>query len=216
VPEWYRKYVSLDYGLDSLAVLWIWMDNYGHARVYKALRKKNLVIAEAAKEIKIYTGPDKINAYYGPPDLWSRRNDTGKSAAMIFHENGINLIKASNNREHGWMNTHEWLRPYETRDEQTGETYKAARLTFDEGLDPDLWKHLTTIQRDEKNPNDVAVNPHEVTHYPDALRYFCAARPIMAKQPENEKKYNFSFERPQKRDSYFGGEVTSDYLNYGG
>jgi len=84
---------------------------------------------------------------------------------MIFYENGIQLLKTSNDREQGWLNVHEWLRPYETRDEQTGETYKTANLTFDEGLDPDLWKHLTTIQKSERNPNDVATQPHELTHY---------------------------------------------------
>jgi phage terminase large subunit len=87
-------------------------------------------------------------------------------------------------------------------------------LTFDEGLDPDLWKHLTTIQKDEKNINDVAKNPHEVTHYPDALRYFCVSRMVSSVEPEEVKHYNFNFERPKEEDSYFGGEVTEDYMSY--
>ena len=165
VPNWYQRYVSLYYGFDSLAVLWYWVDKYGHARCYRAMRKKNLIISDAAKEILKFTGTERIEAYYAPPDLWNRRQDTGKSAAMIFYENGITLLKTSNNREQGWLNVHEWLRPYETKDEQTGETYKMANLTFDEGLDPDLWKHLTTIQKAEKNINDVATQPHELTHY---------------------------------------------------
>lgn len=216
VPDWYKRYVSIDYGLDSLAALWYWVDKYGNARIYRAVRKKNLIISEAAKELLKFTGKEHIEAYYAPPDLWNRRQDTGKSAAMIFYENGITLLKTSNDRESGWLNVHEWLRVYETRDEQTGETYKTAKLTFDEGLDPDLWKHLTTIQKSEKNPNDVATQPHDVTHYPDSLRCFCVSRMIATKEPESEQRYNFSSERPKTSNSYFGGEVTSDYLGYGG
>jgi phage terminase large subunit-like protein len=214
-PEWYKKYVSIDYGFDSLAAIWYRVDNYGHARVYRALRKKNLIISDAARELLKYTGTERIDAYYAPPDLWNRRQDTGKSAAMIFYENGIQLLKTSNDREQGWLNVHEWLRPYETRDEQTGEVYKTANLTFDEGLDPDLWKHLTTIQKSERNPNDVATQPHEITHYPDSLRCFCIARLMPVKQPQEPQHYNFNFERPKTDNSYFG-TMTEDYLNYGG
>lgn len=214
VPTWYKRYVSIDYGFDSLAALWFWVDNYGHARCYRALRKKNLIISEAAAEIKKFTGQEKIDAFYAPPDLWNRRQDTGKSAAMIFYENGITLLKASNNREQGWLNVHEWLRPYETRDEQTGKTYKTANLTFDEGLDPDLWKHLTTIQKDQKNPNDVAVTPHEVTHYPDALRCFCVSRMVQSTAPV--QRYRYDDDEEESGEGYFGGKVTSGYMNYGG
>jgi phage terminase large subunit-like protein len=215
VPEWYYRYVSLDYGFDSLAVLWVWVDKFGNARVYRALRKKNLIISEAAQEIKRHTLPnERIEAYYAPPDLWNRRQDTGKSAAMIFYEHGIPLTRVSNDRVQGWLNVREWIAPFERRDEQTGEVYKTARLTFDEGLDPDLWKHLTTIQKDENNPNDLAKIPHEVTHYPDALRHFCVSRMEASVEPPEEQHYNFSFERPQTSDSYFGGEVTEDYLSY--
>ncbi len=214
IPDWYYRYVALDYGFDSLAVLWIWVDKFGNARVYRALRKKNLIIKDAAKEILKFTGSERIEAFYAPPDLWNRRQDTGKSAAMIFFENGITLIKASNDRVQGWLNVHEWLAPIEKQDEQTGEKYKTARLTFDEGLDPDLWKHLTTIQKDENNINDVSKTPHEITHYPDALRCFCVSRMVSSVEPEEVKHYNFSFEKPKTADGYFGGEVTEDYMSY--
>lgn len=215
VPDWYKRYVSIDYGLDSLAALWYWVDNYGNARVYRALRKKNLIISEAAKELLKFTGSERIEAYYAPPDLWNRRQDTGKSAAMIFYENGITLLKTSNDRESGWLNVHEWLRPYETRDEQTGEAYKTAKLTFDEGLDPDLWKHLTTIQKSEKNPNDVATQPHECTHYPDSLRCFCVARMYVSSEPTPNRYAYDDYDDPDDN-GYFGGAPTKSYMNYGG
>ena len=216
IPEWYKRYVALDYGFDSLAVGWFWVNNYGKARCYRAIRKKNLIISEAAEAIKKFTGKEKIEAYYAPPDLWNRRQDTGKSAAQIFYENGILLYRVSNDREQGWLNVHEWLKPYEVRDEQTGEAYKTANLTFDEGLDPDLWKHLTTIQRSEKNPNDVATQPHDVTHYPDMIRYFCSSRLLPTVQPINDDIDEVYYNDGKEEESYFGGEVTSEYLNHGG
>jgi phage terminase large subunit-like protein len=215
VPDWYKRYVSIDYGLDSLAALWYWTDNYGNARIYRALRKKNLIISDAAREILKFTGNEKIEAYYAPPDLWNRRQDTGKSAAMIFYEKGISLLRTSNDRENGWLNIHEWLRPYKRRDEQTGEEITTAKLTFDEGLDPDLWKHLTTIQKSEKNPNDVAVQPHEVTHYPDSLRCFCVSRMLSSSEPEADKHYNFESEKPKSGNSYFGSVPNEDYFSGG-
>ena len=100
------------------------------------------------------------------------------------------------------------------KDEQTGEKIKTANLTFDEGLDPDLWKHLSTIQKSERNINDVAVTPHEVTHYPDALRSFAVSRMVASAEPLSQNKFKFEFYDDEKVD-YFG-TVTPGYINYGG
>ena len=35
---------------------------------------------------------------------------------------------------------------------------------------------MRDIQSDERDPNDCAREPHEVTHRVDAVRYFCASR----------------------------------------
>jgi len=177
IPDYYKRFVCLDYGLDATAVLWIYVDSQNRARVYRQFFKKNLIVSEAAKAILRLTGNEKIHTYYAPPDLWNRRNDTGKSAFTIFHENGINLVKTSNERESGWMAVKEWIRPYDTRDELTGETYRTASLTIDEDCAPYLWKSLTNLQRDDKNPNDVdSKTNHDLTHLPDALRCFCVSR----------------------------------------
>ncbi|MGI6150773.1 MAG: hypothetical protein ACOYIR_02315 [Christensenellales bacterium] len=36
----------------------------------------------------------------------------------------------------------------------------------------------------DKDPNDAADTPHELTHLPDSLRAFCAGRPLPAR-PQN-------------------------------
>ena len=50
-----------------------------------------------------------------------------------------------------------------------------------------LARCLPLLQFDAKNPNDVATEPHEITHGPDAIRYFVAGRPQPAEErpPEN-------------------------------
>ena len=39
---------------------------------------------------------------------------------------------------------------------------------------------MPSIIYDPKNPNDISDDPHELTHAPDALRYFAASRPTPA------------------------------------
>ena len=41
---------------------------------------------------------------------------------------------------------------------------------------------LKCLQHDKTNPNDVAKQPHELTHGPDALRYFAQTYVLPAEQ----------------------------------
>ena len=50
-----------------------------------------------------------------------------------------------------------------------------------------LIRCLPMIQYDEHKANDVAKEPHELTHAPDAIRYFCSGRPFAGKPPEEKK-----------------------------
>ena len=61
---------------------------------------------------------------------------------------------------------------------------------------------LPAIQHDEKNVNDVATEPHELTHITDSLRYFCISRTSPTKKEEKVKEIhiNFESERPKKSD----------------
>lgn len=170
IPDHWRRYRVLDYGLDMLACYWIATDTHNKAYVYKELYKSNLIISEAAKSIKDMT-IEPIYTTIAPPDLWNRRQETGKSAEEIFGNNGVYLQKADNNRVQGWYNLKEWLRPY--KDEQGILT---ASLVITKNC-TNLIRCLPQVQRDERDPNDVANEPHELTHSVDAIRYFIAGRP---------------------------------------
>ena len=169
----------LDYGLDMLACYWIATDIHNKAYVYKELYQSNLIISDAAKAIKDMTLTDEnIYMTIAPPDLWNRRQETGKSAAEIFNDNGIYMHKADNDRVQGWYNLKEWLKPY---DDEQG--IRTASIVFTKNCS-NIIRCLPQVQRDEKDPNDVANTPHELTHSVDGIRYFVSARPCPTPQPK--------------------------------
>lgn len=212
IPDHWNRFTTMDYGLDMLAVYWVAVDTEGNAFVYKELYESDLIISDAAKKTNERTN-EKLKLRYAPPDLWNRRQDTGKSAADVFRENGIVLIKAKNDRVLGWYNLKEWLKPYQTRDMQTGEEITTARLKIFKNC-TNLIRTLPLLQHDDKNPNDVANEPHELTHGPDAIRYFCSMRTSPSAEKTKDKKFNFDFEKP-KQDAFKGGAPSSDYINFG-
>jgi phage terminase large subunit len=79
----------------------------------------------------------------------------------------VPLTRADNRRVQGWYALREWLSP-DDRGEPRLRIFKNCR---------NLIRCLPQLCHDDKNPEDVAADPHELTHGPDALRYFVAGRP---------------------------------------
>lgn len=205
IPDAWNRYIAMDYGLDMFAVLFVAVDTKGKAYVYNEIHKSNLIVSEARQTLKSIMRQYKYKFIYAPPDLWNRNRDTGKSTAELFLKGGIHLTKASNNRIAGWLNVKEWLKVKKIRHEQTGELYEDSDLKIFSNC-INLIKYLPQLQHDEKDPNDVATEPHEPTHITDALRYFCVSRVAPSKEIVNkEKTFNFDFERPAQRD--WGEEI---------
>ena len=205
IPDTWNRYIAMDYGLDMFAVLFIAVDTKGKAYVYNEIHKSNLIVSEARQTLKSIMRQYKYKFIYAPPDLWNRNRDTGKSTAELFLEGSIHLTKASNNRIAGWLNVKEWLKVKKVRHEQTGELYEDSDLKIFSNC-INLIKYLPQLQHDEKDPNDVATEPHEPTHITDALRYFCVSRVAPSKEIVNkEKTFNFDFERPVRKD--WGEEI---------
>jgi len=169
IPSTWRKYFTMDYGLDMLAGYWIAVDGAGNAYVYREIYKPGLIISQAAREILECGRDAEIN--FAPPDLWNRRQDTGKSAAQIFAECGVPLVKSDNNRVQGWLELREWMAPGKN---EFGTSSPRLRI-FDNCVN--LIRCLPALTVDKLNPCDVSREPHELTHAPDALRYFVAGRP---------------------------------------
>ena len=161
LPQGWRRYRAIDYGLDRLACLWVAMDGDRNHYVYKAISISGLIISDACKAIKDMTD-EEIYATLAPPDLWSRDQVTGKSRAMQFADFGVPLLKVSNDRAAGWSAVDELLK--------VNENGRAKLKIFRNCRD--LIKNLPQLQIDPKKPDDVLTEPHEITHDPDALRYY--------------------------------------------
>ena len=178
IPEDWRKWRVFDYGLDRLACLWIAMDSTRKIYVYRELCESDLPISTAAESILKHTEEnEKIYATLAPPDLWSRSQETGKSRALIFADSDLHLTKSNNDREAGWLAIKELLKL-----DKNGEARLQIFSTCRE-----LIRCLPALQRDKKRPTDTMREPHELTHAPDALRYYAIswARPA---EEENQLK----------------------------
>jgi len=184
IPDHWTRYKALDYGFDMLAVGWFAVDENGTAYLYKEYCEgkdlgeghDGLILSDAANAI--LERSDETERYattFAPPDLWNRRQDTGRSAADRFAECGVFMEKAKNDRVLGWLDLKEYLKVRK-------DTGKPSLMIFSNCTQ--TIKSIPMLLHDEKHPDDVASEPHEYTHPADMLRYFVAGRPIAACEPK--------------------------------
>ena len=178
IPKHWYVYFVMDYGLDMLAGYWIAVDPQGNAYVIREVYESNLLVSQARDKIKEMTN-EEVYVYLAPPDLWNRHKETGKSTADIFAEGDIYLNKTNNDRVQGWLQMKEWLKV--TTDEQGIRTSKLKIFNTCKNL----IRCLPQLQYDEKKIGDVANEPHEITHGPDAIRGFCVYWTL---QPQEDVK----------------------------
>ncbi len=163
LPAEWRRYRTIDYGLDRLACLWVAVDHERNAYVYRELCESDLIVSRAAEKILEATPPEeRIYATLAPPDLWARSQESGRSKALLFAENGLHFTKTANDRETGWLSVKELLR-------RDGEG--RARLHIFRTC-TELIRCLPMLQIDPLRPTDTLTEPHSITHAPDALRGF--------------------------------------------
>ena len=202
-PRW-AKYRAFDYGLDMFACLWIAVDFSGRCYVYRQYNESKLIVSEAASAaISLTPARERIEYTIAPPDMWSTQKDTGKTMAQIFSECGLPVLKAANNRVQGFMSVKEMLKPLP--DGKPG-------LMICESC-KSLIDDIQAIQHDEKNPNDCAKQPHELTHDVDALRYFCVMRTLKPEKPVEVDDYEE--DQLDDYDEYMtGGAPSASYIGY--
>ena len=177
IPSHWRRYRAFDYGLDMFFCIWVAVDEQGKCYLYREFSQSNLLVSQAAQMQLQLTAPGEGISYsIAPPDMWSRSRETGKTQAAIFMENGVPLIRADNDRVQGWAALKELLK--------TGADGTPGLVIFDTCRE--LIRCLRAVQHDRKDPNDVSSQPHDITHGPDALRYFAQMR-VLPAQPAGEQ-----------------------------
>ena len=172
LPKNAERYCALDYGLDMLAALFIAVDEKGRAYVYDEIYESGLIVSEAAEKIRRKSEGEMI--YIAPSDLWSRQKDSGKSIAELFAEGGVYLTRLCPERISGWLALKEWLKTDENG---------RAMMQIDVKC-KNLLRTLPLLMHDARRQGDAATEPHEITHAPDALRYFASFRVCTARGEE--------------------------------
>lgn len=210
IPQEWKLYRAFDYGLDMFACLWIAVDYDGRSYVYREFQQSGLIVSEAAKMMLDLTpATEKIEYTIAPPDMWNRQKDSGKSMAEIFAQNGVGIVKASNNRVQGWLAEKEMLKPLKNENDKPA-------LLFTSDC-KSLIRNIMLIQHDEKNPSDCATEPHNITHINDALRYYCITRTLGAERFIEPEVDDFEMNKLTDYDEEMtGGDIDGSYLTYGG
>lgn len=204
IPKNAILFRALDYGLDMTCCLWCASEGR-HITVYRELYESNLLLSEAAENIVNMTPKnEKIRYTVCSPDLFSRRQETGKSGFEIMTASGLsNMIKADNRRVDGWRVVREYLKC-------DADSVTMPRLSI-RPCCVNLIRCLPLLMFDDKVREDAASFPHEITHAPEALRYA-----LMSRQPkpvQKRKKYcmsAYTFDEPfEDRESGY-----DDFLAY--
>ena len=139
--------------------------------------------------------------------------------AEIFNLSGLPIVRSDNNRAQGHGVMKVMMSPAPLNDPYVKALYDKPPATLPMLMFFDdvgrVISDIKSIQADEKNPNDCAKDPHEITHTVDACRYFCVNRTIRAEAPAEEEEED-EFESIEDYDSFMtGGEITPAYMNFG-
>jgi len=150
-------------------------------------------------------------------DMWNRQKVAEKTMAEVFMLNGVTLQRADNNRVQGHMLMLEMLAPIPLHDDTVKALWpdgkapkELPQLMFFDTLHKVL-SDVESIQADEKNPNDCAKQPHDVTHTVDAIRYFAVSR-VQAAMAEKQAEEEDEDENEDYESYMCGGEVTAGYI----
>lgn len=181
IPDHWRRFRSLDYGFDATACYWWAVDSSGRCIIYRELYQPDLTLSEAARRIVELTPADERIGYtVASPDLWNRRQDTGRSGMEILLEHGLSgLIRADNRRVPGWQAMTEMMAV--APDEQ-GQPSANLRMfsTCTEAI-----RTIPYLVRDRRDPNDIADGED---HAAESIRYGVMSRPGRSMDPDERKR----------------------------
>ena len=190
LPHNMKYFASLDYGFDMLAALLLGIDQDGRLYVIKEYLCGGLTLSEAAQKVSELCRPYPVEYAVASPDLWNRRQDTGKSGFEIMQNvSGMPpMICADNRRIPGWRVLREHL-----SHKSSPPKLKICCVCGE------LIHSLSALLCDSARPEDASDEPHAITHAPEALRYAVMSR---ISPPTDPIKNDFTFLTKKKTISY--------------
>ena len=191
-PQHLRKFVAFDYGLDMLAALLVGVDANGDLYVLREICESDHTLREAAERVADLCKGHCVEYAVASPDLWNRRQDTGKSGFEIRqYVSGMPPMMAADNRRiPGWRILREYLN--HASDTPRLRISRECRV---------LSESLPALLCDPSRPEDASGEPHAVTHAPEALRYAVMSRAAPWSR-EVEPDRNFHFPKRSKKSPF--------------
>ena len=185
IPSHLRYFAALDYGFDMLAALLLGADGRGNLFVVREVCRPGLTLREAAVEVAGLCRGLRVEYAVASPDLWNRRQDTGKSGFEVMQSvPGMPPMQAADDRRiPGWRILREYLHAEEG---QSG-----LRIS---SVCRELIRTLPALLCDALRAEDAAGEPHDVTHAPEALRYGVMSRHAAYGEADGPDR-NFTFHR---------------------
>lgn len=183
IPKNTEHFAAFDYGFDMLALLLLSYDAEGNIYVERELCRSGLTLGEAAREIAEFLSDTDVEYAVASPDLWNRRQDTGRSGFEIMSaECGMAaLLPADNRRVQGWRVVREYLSLREGK----------PRLFISREC-TELIRSMQGLLCDRRRAEDASSEPHALTHAPEALRYALMSR-LVYPTPEGDEPLPFRF-----------------------
>jgi hypothetical protein len=185
LPPWWKRFRSLDYGLDRTACYWWAVSTARRLYIYRELYKPNLTLTQAAAAINDLSGIDeKISYTVASPDLWNRRQDSGVPGEETMRKAGLSgLVRADDSRINGWRQLREYLTPYD--DPESDPPVKTANLLVGSNC-IHLIRTLPALVHDDHDVEDVSDKCED--HGPESIRYGVMSRPPASVEPAEQQR----------------------------
>lgn len=190
-----RRFVAFDYGFDMTAALVLGADAEGNLFVIDEFCESGLTLSRAAEEISRLCRPYAPEYAVASPDLWNRRQDSGKSGFEIMQAcDGMPPMRSADDRRvAGWRVLREYLSA------SLGSEKPYLRIS---DRCHELIRCLPALIFDAEKTEDASSNPHSVTHAPEALRYAVMSRARPASLTDDTPDRNFKFPKRNALESY--------------
>ncbi len=191
LPRRLKKFIALDYGFDMLAALLMGIDSDGVLYVMREHCESGLTLSEAAAKVASLCAGEAVEYAVASPDLWNRRQDTGRSGFEIMQATlGMPpMTRADDRRIAGWRVLREYLSCRDT----------PPRLKICCSCH-ELIHSLPALLCDSDRPEDASGTPHSITHAPEALRYAVMSRIC---PPKNDMSENFILLGSAKKKKFY-------------
>ena len=189
IPAPLRYFAAMDYGFDMLAALLLGIDRSGNLFVINEVCTPGLTLREAAERVAELCRGYEVEYIVSSPDLWNRRQDTGKSGFEVMQSvYGMPPMQAADNRRvPGWRILREDLN---SSQESPSLRISSNCIT--------LIRSLPALLCDALRNEDASDSPHEITPAPEALRYAVMSR-SRPWEAQNLPDRNFRFPKKSSR-----------------